>query len=251
MQISYASERGVGHANEDYVIGGTNWAVVLDGATAVPDVDSGCIHDVPWLVHRLAAALAARILDTGIPLDDVLSAAIREVCAAHADTCDLSNPDSPSSTVSAARVADTATLEYLVLADSPVVLWHPWEKVAQAFEDERIAHLPGGRPYTRELVRSSRNVSGGFWVASTNPEAAYHAVRGTVDLQPGAEVALFTDGVARLVDFYENTWDSLFGLLRELQPQGLIEFVRDMESKNKVPYGKRHDDATIAYITAI
>jgi hypothetical protein len=191
------------------------------------------------------------MLDAKIPLDDVLSAAIQQVCAAHADTCDLSNPDSPSSTVSIARVTDSVTLEYLILADSPVVLWNPREKTARAFEDERISHLPGGRPYTRELVRSCRNVPGGFWVASTKPEAAYHAVRGTADLEPGAEVALFTDGVTRLVDFYKYTWDSLFGLLRELQPQSLINFVRDMERKQKVPYGKLHDDATAAYITAI
>jgi hypothetical protein len=251
MQISYASERGVGRANEDYAIGGVNWAIVLDGATAFPGVDTGCIHDVPWLVHRLAAAMAARMVYAEIPLDDVLSGAIQEVCAAHADTCDLSNPDSPSSTVSIARVSDAATLEYLVLADSPVVLWHSREKVAQTFEDERIAHLPGGRPYTRELVRSSRNAPGGFWVASTRPEAAYHAVRGTVELEPGAEVALFTDGVTRLVDFYHHTWDSLFALLRELQPQGLVDFVRDLERKNEVPYGKAHDDATVAHMTAI
>ena len=38
--------------------------------------------------------------------------------------------------------------------------------------DDRIAHLPGGRPYTIELVRSLRNQPGGFWVASTDPEAA-------------------------------------------------------------------------------
>lgn len=252
MQISYASEPGSSRANEDYAICGLNWSVLLDGATAMPGVDSGCIHDVPWLVQHLAAALAWRLtLGTTTALDDILAAAIEEVCAAHSDTCDLSNPDSPSSTVAIARVTNSATLDYITLADSPIVLWNSRETSVQVFEDQQIAQLPGGRPYTVELVRSSRNNLGGFWVASTKPDAAYHAIRGTTDLKPGAEVALFTDGVTRLVDYYGQTWDSLFNLLRDLQPQGLVKFVRDMERQEKVPFGKRHDDATVAYMTAI
>jgi hypothetical protein len=141
-------------------------------------------------------------------------------------------------------------LDYLVLADSPIAIWHPIKGV-QVFEDERIANLPGGRPYTRELVRSSRNTFGGFWVASTKPEAAYHAVRGTIELEPGAEIALLTDGVTRLVEFYQHTWDSLFELLRKFQPHGLIGAVRELERKHKPSHGKWHDDASVAYIESI
>jgi hypothetical protein len=41
------------------------WAVVLDGATAPEGVDSGCIHDVSWLVSHLAAAITRRMLLDG------------------------------------------------------------------------------------------------------------------------------------------------------------------------------------------
>jgi hypothetical protein len=249
MQISYASERGIGRVNEDYAICGSDWAALLDGATAMPGVESGCIHDVAWLVHRLSAAIATRMLGEPDRLDSVLAAAIGEVCDLHVKTCDLSNPDSPSTTVALARVTGDR-LDYLVLGDSPVVLWHP-DTVTQVFDDERIANLPGGRPYTRELVRSCRNAPGGFWVASTKPEAAYHAVTGTVELKAGAEVALFTDGVTRLVDFYCHSWDSLFELLRQQQPQGLIASVRKRERAQQPPYGKRHDDASTVHITSI
>jgi protein phosphatase 2C-like protein len=249
MQIAYASERGVGSANEDYAVCGANWAVVLDGATAFPGVESGCIHDVPWLVHRLAAALAVRMLGDAAPLEDILASAIEEVRGQHIEECDLDNPDSPSSTVSMARVSG-ARLDYLILADSPIALWHP-EKGTRVFEDERIANLPGGRPYTRELVRSCRNSPGGFWVASTDPAAAYHSVRGSVDLDPGTEIALFTDGVTRLIEFYQHTWDSLFSLLRRMQPAGVIASVREAEIKEAPLYGKRHDDATVAHVTSI
>lgn len=249
MQISCASQRGVGHANEDYVICGSDWAVVLDGATALPGVTSGCIHDVPWLVHNLASALAVRMLGETVPLDDVLATAIEAVCFSHAQTCDLHNPDSPSTTVSMARLSG-ATLDYLVLADSPIALWHP-EAGTRVFEDERLANLPGGRPYTRELVASCRNAAGGFWVASTKPEAAYQAIRGSVELDSHTEIALMTDGVTRLVEFYHHTWDSLFDLLRKRQPEGLIAAVREMERAQEPPTYKRHDDATVAYIRAI
>lgn len=249
MQISYASERGIGASNEDYAVCGTDWAILLDGATAMPGVESGCIHDVPWLVHRLAAAIAVRMLPEPAPLAATVAVAIEEVCSLHAKTCDLANPDSPSSTVAVARISG-ASLEYLILADSPIVLWHPTEG-AQVFADERIANLPGGRPYSRELIRASRNTPGGFWVASTKPEAAYHAVTGSVDLEVGAEIGLFTDGATRLVDFYQYTWTSLFDLLRTRQPQGVIDAVREMERKQEPPCGKRHDDASVVHVSSI
>jgi Protein phosphatase 2C len=182
-------------------------------------------------------------------LDGILASAVEEVRRLHEATCDLANPDSPSTTVSIARV-DGMTLDCLILADSPIVVWHP-RGVTHVFDDERIANLPGGRPYTRELVRSCRNVPGGFWVASTKPEAAYHAVRGSISLDAGAEIGIFTDGVTRLVEFYQHTWDSLFELLRKRQPQGVISSVREMEQMRQPSYGKRHDDASVAYITSI
>jgi hypothetical protein len=249
MQISHASARGVARVNEDYAVCGTNWAIVLDGATAFPGVESGCIHDVSWVVHRLAAALAVRMLGEAMRLDDMLAAAIEEVRNLHIETCDLANPDSPSTTVAMARVSG-GILDYLTLADSPIALWNP-RKGMQIFEDERIANLPGGRPYTRDLVRSSRNSSGGFWVASTKPEAAYHAITGSIELQPDTEIALFTDGVTRLVEFYQYTWDSLFELLRRVQPEGVIAAVRDMEIKERPSHGKQHDDATVVHITSV
>jgi hypothetical protein len=248
MQIIQASENAPGLVNEDYAVCGSNWAVLLDGATAPQGVNSGCIHDVPWLVRHLAAALATRIVVGTSSLGDLLATAIEEVCDAHAGTCDLANPDSPSSTVSIVRISESV-LEYLTLGDSPIVVWDP-RQGSRPFLDERTAHLPGGRPYTLELVRSNRNQPGGFWVASTEPKAAYHAISGTVQLYPDTEVGLFTDGATRLVEFYGHSWDSLFELLRRLQPSGLIETVRATERERKLPYGKQHDDATAVHITS-
>lgn len=76
MQVTWASEAGRKRPNEDYAVTGPDWAVVLDGATAPPDTDSGCIHDVRWFVRQLAAAVAARMPTAALSLADLLAEAI-------------------------------------------------------------------------------------------------------------------------------------------------------------------------------
>jgi hypothetical protein len=233
--------------NEDYAVTGPDWAVVLDGATHFDGVDTGCVHDVPWLVGHLAAALVEHLILVPASLPEILASAIEATCSAHASTCDLANPDSPSSTVALVRSTGTA-IEYLVLGDSPVIL-RTGDGITPVLDD-RADHLqPGGRPYTRELVRSKRNAPGGFWVASTDPQAAYEAISGTAD--GVTHVTLLTDGLTRLVEHYGYSWMEIFELLGENGPSGLIRRVREAERNSPPPtygYGKQHDDATGVYI---
>ena len=122
MQTTFATDAGTpGKPNEDFAVCGPDWAVILDGATAPGGVDSGCIHDVPWLVDHVAAGIVTGLMLTDTPLADILAEAIWHTCLAHESTCDLSNPDSPSSTVAIIRARD-GVMDYLVLGDSPVVL---------------------------------------------------------------------------------------------------------------------------------
>jgi hypothetical protein len=122
--------------------------------------------------------------------------------------------------------AREAGLEYLVLGDSPVILKAGDHVMPVA--DDRVDHLqPGGRPYTRALVRSKRNAPGGFWVASTNLRAAYEARSGTADCP--AHAVLLTDGVTRLVDHYGYGWAEIFAVLDRDGPTGLIHRVREAE----------------------
>jgi hypothetical protein len=247
MQITHATLATPGRPNEDYACTGADWAVILDGATPAPGVDSGCIHDVPWLVRQLAAAISARLIRPDAPaLCDLLAAAIRQTCDAHSRTCDLSNPDSPSSTVAIVRVLGSE-IDYLTLADSPVVLGHSG-RAFTAIADDRLAHLPGGPPYTAELARAHRNKADGFWVASTSPDAAYHALTGKAPLAAVTEAGLFTDGVTRLIDWYGYSWPALFSCLRGEGPARLIAELRDAEHQDPHPRAKKHDDATAVYL---
>jgi Protein phosphatase 2C len=246
MQIAAATRPGR-DVNEDYVVAGPDWAVVLDGATAPEVVDSGCVHTVAWLVHRLAAALAARLASCpDVSTPDILAEAISEVCAAHTG-CDLSNPDSPSSTVSIVRRRGDE-LDCLVLADSPIAVRRQDGSIA-VVSDDRLDHLPGGKPYTFELVRQTRNRPGGFWVASTAPQAAHEAVTATFEIVDLKAVAIFSDGVTRLVDWYDYDWPRLLDALESGGPDHTINLVRTAERLAPRSTRKPHDDATAVLIT--
>ncbi|MFI6507638.1 protein phosphatase 2C domain-containing protein [Streptosporangium sp. NPDC050855] len=250
MRISYETVAAPGRPhNEDHVIAGPTWVAVLDGATAPAGVDSGCEHDVPWLVAQLGSALTHRLATRpGESLPDLVAAAIRATMAAHADTCDLTDPDSPSSTMAVLRRRDDL-VDYLVLCDSPIALRRT-DGTLTVVDDDRTGHLPGGRPYSLDLVRRSRNRPGGFWVASTEPEAAYEALSGSVEASTVSGALLLTDGVTRLMEWYGHPWEQLVDTAATDGPGELIRWVRREEQGRGAPsFAKRHDDATAAWIS--
>ncbi|MGI5165370.1 protein phosphatase 2C domain-containing protein [Spirillospora sp. CA-253888] len=244
MQVIYASEATPGRPNEDYIVAGPGWVVLLDGATARPDVDAGCAHDPGWLVRRLGGVLAGRLAaEDGAPLDDLLADGIRAVGGMHRE-CDLGNPDSPSATVAMLR-RRAGRLEWLVLADSPVLVDDGEVRVIQ---DDRVGRLPS---YTVEAVRAARNSPGGFWVASTRPEAAYEALTGDAPLDGVRRAAVLSDGAARLVERFGLTgWDGLLDLLDRAGPREVIRRTREAEAADGAVNGrgKRHDDATAVLV---
>ncbi|WP_017538370.1 protein phosphatase 2C domain-containing protein [Nocardiopsis halophila] len=257
MDIAWASRPGAGAHNEDVAAAGAGWAFVLDGATAPPGAADACRHGVRWTVRRLAAELAALL---GVPAarsapGAVLAGALEEATvrtrAAHGPGCDPDHPDAPSSTVAAVR-AVPGGLEYLVLADSAVLLPVPGGP-PRVLTDDRLDRLPGGRPYPPGLVRSLRNAPGGFWVAGSRPEAAREALTG-VHAFPAApdggedrRVALLTDGCPRLAERFGHGWDRVWKCAEDEGPEALITWVRGEEEGAPPSPGKRHDDATALF----
>ena len=252
MQILHASDATPEGVNEDFVITGPSWAVVLDGASAWPGTDDGCIHDVPWFVSHLGTDLARRLtLSPREALDDALAGAISETLRRHEHTCDVSNPDSPSATVVAVRERD-GQLDYLALADSPLIVDTDGE--VRAITDDRTAHL---LDYSPEGIRAARNSPGGFYVASTLPEAAYKAIRGSLPITSLRRAALLSDGAARLVErFALADWRELLDLLGAEGPEELIRRTREAErteteAERAGRRGKQHDDATAVLVTSL
>jgi hypothetical protein len=245
MELSSACRAapGGGRANEDFLLVGADFAVVLDGATA-SGAPTGCRHDVAWFTGRLGAQLARLLVERpGAGLREVLRAGIEAVRELHAD-CDLDNPDSPSATVAMVRWG-SGRLDHLVLADSPVLLETAAGELRVVLDD-RVERLPA---YDRATVSRLRNAPGGFWVAGTRPEAADQALTGSCPLAGVRRFAVLTDGVSRLVERYGWSWGALLDALDEQGPGAVLAAVRAAEHADppgRFP-GKRHDDATAVF----
>lgn len=237
--------------NDDYLLTTERIAIVLDGATAPANRDSGCVHDVPWLVGQLGAVLLDELTsDVKVPLPAALANSIRRVGRRHAHTCDLSNPDSPSSTAVIVRESSDQ-VEWLVLGDSAVAVDHA--SGITAVEDDRTDYLPS---YTYEAVSRLRNSPDGFWIVSTNPAAADYALSGSMPRDQVRRVLLATDGTTRLVHRYGRTWRQLINQADTHGPGSLLVDVRreDLAAEpGRWPRGKRADDATavLCHVTSI
>jgi pimeloyl-ACP methyl ester carboxylesterase len=134
-------------------------------------------------------------------------------------------------------------VEHLVLADSPVVMRSPDGRIT-VHMDDRIDLLPDR---SLETVRRLRNQPGGFWVASTEPRAAYEAVTGTTDVSAVQAIAILSDGASRFTERYGHSWDELIAVLTMAGPQALIERVREYDAAS-TSSGKQYDDASVVLL---
>lgn len=265
MLITFATAPGSKSCpNEDFALASTHAAMVLDGAGGPPELGSGCVHGTQWYVKTLGVCIMNRLVThTGVSLVEALASGIAQVTALHTGTCDLQHPGSPSSTVTVVRECDQR-LDYLVLSDAVLVLEGP--DGVQHVTDRRIDDFgtairermnrlrPGTAEHQAERLelvteqRRLRNRPGGHWVAATLPEAASHALTGSVPLNDLRSVALLSDGAARYVEFGLGDWADLMATLRKDGPQRLITQVRAAEREDddglRLPRTKQHDDAT-------
>jgi hypothetical protein len=269
MQFTYATRPGSDKANEDFVGGVGQVAVLLDGAGGPAELANGCVHGTPWYVRNLGLQLLTRLSnEPETPLADLLAQSITHIADMHRDTCDLEHPGSPSSTVAALRSLE-AEVDYLVLSDAVVVL--DLEEGVQAFTDRRIDQLGASiRKRMRQLPTGSaahqqqriqlveeqrrwRNRTGGHWVAAALPDAAYQAITGSVPKDRLHQAALLSDGAGRYVEFELGSWEMLIQFLNDHGPSALINRVRQAEDSDPLgehwPRTKRHDDASALLAT--
>jgi hypothetical protein len=227
--------------------------------------ETGCVHGPAWYVRQLAAriGLAAADRPTATLMGN-LAAAILAVRGDHGDQCDLAHPGTPSATVCLLRPWGDH-VDYLVLCDSPLVLdlgerveVISDDRLEQAMADLRrtAATVTAADPVTRfrravMLQRQQMNQTHGYWVAAANPDAAYHAVTGTLPLTGPDRVrraALVSDGASAAVEqFGLFDWRGLLDMLTDHGPGELIRRVRRAEDDG---HGRRrhkqYDDATAA-----
>jgi hypothetical protein len=274
MQVSLATAPArPDMANEDFAAVGTGSAVLLDGAGVPEGAVSGCSHGVEWFTRNLGVRLLAAIASPDArPMTDCLAEAIAEVRALHEHTCDLSHAASPSATAVAVRVRP-GTLEYLVLADSVLVLDNADGRDPVVICDDREAQVgasyraamdaaPIGTQAHRHAYRDyiaamqeRRNKPGGFWVASADPGAAECSLTGSARLPLIESALLLSDGAARLARFGQASWSEMVKIVTDSGPDELIRRTRTAEESDPAgerwPRGKAHDDATVVCATAL
>lgn len=255
MQITYAAtEAAPASTNEDLFRVGNGWALVLDGAGRYPGHSGGCVHPVTWVVARLAEHIEHGLTaGTDESLTAVVHTAIERTVADHGAACDLSDPLSPGAAAAVLRSRGDA-VEWLVLGDCAVVIERP-DGEHTVVIDDRVDRLPAApvvdtevRTYDPAYVAGVRNRPGGFWVAGAVPEAADHALVGSMARADARRALLCSDGISRLTERYGRTWGDVFGAADAGGPEALIEAVRQAEIEDPDPRrwrGKRHDDATV------
>jgi hypothetical protein len=144
--------------------------------------------------------------------------------------------------------------EYLVLADLTILL----ETQARSIEvitDGRVAASVAGVPTSgpdvgdriAEQRAADRNRPGGYWVAAADPEAAAHAVTGSVPVAGLRRAAVMTDGASRAADLFGGSWEDVLSM----DAAGLIADVRFTEARDVAckswPRFKVSDDATAVF----
>ncbi|MCC3767644.1 hypothetical protein [Streptomyces sp. UNOC14_S4] len=274
MRVAVASAPGTEQdVNEDAAFTGPHAAIVLDGVSEPPSspsggscgASSGCAHGTPWYVHHLGSRLLDLSADSSRSLSEALFQAIADVAALHRATCAPGPPWAPAATVAMIRRRG-GLLDHLVLSDSSLVL-DLGDTGIRVITDTTLddlarthlrAALADGTPADpaalvarlTELHRQLRNRSDGYWIASTVPEAAHHALTGTCRISTVHRAALLTDGASRLVDTFRLlTWAQLLDTLQHEGPAALIAGTRTVErtdpTRTRWPRFKTHDDATV------
>jgi protein phosphatase 2C-like protein len=263
-------------SNEDVIDADGAAAWLLDGASAHDDPQACKEHNAPWFTSRLSGAIRDGLaLDPHRDLSSVLADAITTVTQQHERLCPHVPPGhGPSATAVIVRRRDDQ-LDYLVLGDSTLLVetndgtvHHHSDKrlaeVAPELRHEILVALRAGHGYDRQhcarvanlraYERGARNTPAGFWIASENPEAAFHALAGTysVDQHPGAagRLALISDGLERAVTHLKlyDDQQQLMTALIEHGAAACIDAIRDAETRDptghQLPRTKRADDAS-------
>lgn len=249
------------HASDDKVFITQNAVILLDGASAYAPVPVSPSSYAETLGRHLHDHLDH---DADIDLADALADSI----AATTIQLNLTAGTSPSSTVTILRRRDEH-VDVLMLGDNLVVA------PGRTITDPRLGHLdiPERRQYRQRLADGAgfddthrallvalqrrqaarRNRPGGYWIAETDPAAAYQAIRATIpaDQIPWAIVA--TDGAYTPMEHLGITdWPDLSTLPGEELHRILThchawEDDVDPDAQTR-PRAKRHDDKTLVAI---
>jgi hypothetical protein len=272
MRASIATEAAApNHPNEDFAAVTSTLAVILDGAAIPATAAAQCPHDTRWFSRTLGTQLLIELgSEPPVWIAEGVARAIDVVASRHATTCEIDDATHPAATIAILRELPDV-YEYYILGDSTIVFDMAAGELA-ARSDKRLKQLaakdgerlltthagtPEREPALVDLMHAQhpqRNVRGGYWIASTNPDAAARGFQGHVNRKELLRAALLSDGAAAAVERYDlMDWRSALDAMEEHGPQAIIRATREAENSDpdteRWPRSKVHDDATAIFWT--
>jgi serine/threonine protein phosphatase PrpC len=265
--------------NEDLIDSYQNVYWLLDGASIPCHLARVGHMNTRWYVQQLSEGLKQALAQrASSPLQKILSHAIGTVQTKMQaqNTTAESDAIMPSSTVVLIRL-NGPQIEYLLLGDSYLLIHE--NAYTKCITDQRIktiapdtrqqikqvlAHGEGFhsnqlRRLKHQLVFSemqSRNQKEGYWIASDNKEAAYHALTGCIQLSPNQTISLLlmSDGFARAVTHLNlfSSWQEFIHLIHNRGLNHCLQLVREQERADAMGQryirSSQHDDASALFI---
>ncbi len=245
-------------ASDDKIFTTRTAVIMLDGASAHTPVPVSPSTYADTLGRHLRDHLDR---DPEADLADVLADAITGTTA----RLELVAGASPSSTVTILRRRGDH-IDILMLGDNLLVL------PDQTITDPRLDNLdiPEHRHYRQRLAAGTgfddthrdllaalqrrqaacRNTLGGYWIAETDPAAAYHAIHTTVHIEQNPWAVLATDGAYKPMRHLGIAdWVDI-GTRRSAELKGILirchSWEHDIDPDARIlPRAKRHDDKTL------
>lgn len=257
-------------SDEDRLVTTSSAIAVLDGATShyVQQRPSGGDY-----AGQLGLALEGELeSNESKPLGDILEQAIEHTIAA----LDLRSAATiaPSCTVAIVRIrVTTGMIDALVLGDATVVFGYA-DGNEEVLTDDRLGNLNlaasdeyrsrlwtgSGYDETHRTLLSSlqqtqaryRNRADGYWIASTDPTAAHHAITVSRPMKRSRWAVAASDGAADSFASAGISWEAV-GAADSEQMSNLLRrchlWEESVDPNGSVrPRSKRHDDKTVVAI---
>jgi hypothetical protein len=265
------AEAGV---NEDLAGNSPPFYWVLDGSTPLFGKNvRGFGSDALWLVETIDARLRKALTDRADrDLEQILRSVATVLGREFKRAGIPEGPEGPSAAIGLVRLR-ASRLDYAILGDITVVVRSG--RRVEAVRDERVVEfdraavelltreLSSGATYdharraVHKALRENRkymNAQPGYWILSNKARAAHHAVTGSLEVTPGSEILVASDGFSRVVDTF-RLYRGWTGLLSEVRAGSLASAIRRLRTaERKDPQCRRYprlspaDDATALYI---
>lgn len=272
-QVLDSLQQGGKDVCEDRIGVSGSLAWVIDGATPLSDTRlTDSASDAAWLAERLDYHLRALSRETGENQTlTMITEQLFALVARDAANEWMGEPESPPSAALGLVRNHGTYIDYLVLADVTVHVSPHGPTVSddrvEASTRDSMALLREELSRTHEhetamqIVRPSllasrvadMNRPGGYWVASTDPESAKHAICGRVPSRADTRVLMCTDGFSRAWNTFPHFSDAGEVVVSAHSAREVLERIRNEESADvecvRYPRWNVHDDAAVLILT--